>query len=75
MPKNIIRLRYLEKIKHLKLKETKWLKQTLILYPFLITINDILVGTIDPGRIIGLPTIKKTNLFRNLILYEKVITQ
>lgn len=48
MPKNIIRLRYLEKIKHLKLKESKWLKQTLILYPFLITINDILVGTIDP---------------------------
>ena len=35
-------------IKHLKLNENKWLKQTLILYPFLITINEILVGTLDP---------------------------
>ena len=34
-------------IKHLKLNESKWLKKTLILYPFLITINKICVGTID----------------------------
>ena len=40
---NILRI-----IKLLKLNESKWLKQTLILYPFLITINKILVDTIDP---------------------------
>lgn len=40
---NILRI-----IKLLKLNESKWLKQTLILYPFLITINEILVDTIDP---------------------------
>ena len=34
-------------IKHLKLNESKWVKKTLILYPFLITINKICVGTID----------------------------
>lgn len=40
---NILRI-----IKLLKLNESKWLNQTLILYPFLITINKILVDTIDP---------------------------
>ena len=35
-------------IKHLNLNENKWLKQTLILYLFLITVNEILVGTLDP---------------------------
>jgi hypothetical protein len=35
-------------IKHIKLNENKWLKQTLILYLFLITVNEILVGTLDP---------------------------
>ena len=40
---NILRI-----IKLLKSNESKWLKQTLILYPFLITINKILVDTIDP---------------------------
>lgn len=39
---NILRI-----IKLLKLNESKWLKQTLILYPFLITINEILVDPID----------------------------
>ena len=34
-------------IKHLKLNESKCLKQTLILYPFLIIINEIVVGIID----------------------------
>jgi hypothetical protein len=40
---NILRI-----IKLLKLNESKWLKQILILYQFLLTINEILVGTIDP---------------------------
>jgi hypothetical protein len=35
-------------IKHLKLSESRWLQQTLRLYPFQITINEITFDTTDP---------------------------
>jgi hypothetical protein len=67
---NILRI-----IKLLKLNENKWLKPTLILYPFLITINEILVGTIDPYTYNYVYQQLKRQTCENLILYNKVMTQ